>query len=1023
MSNPHDQQEQQEPSQPQADERSSLSERKRDSAVPEEQGVGEPSASNMQETPSPLQLERTAQTSPTPASPAARVRPASVTIDLSETLPKPPAYDHDDGASPASRQESGHHSSIHFQPHNANRHLPLSSGAPLPLSQSGYRRPFLEEDELPEYMTLSAAGPPFKIPANRSTTYTVTPSQGPIEFQPQPHLQPSGSVPPPLSNSRPPRTRPQTTSSTHTAPGAIGQQGGSRRQHGAWTLEYWVDDTITYLCYLMDPKLSATTALVPRNLADNVGSSQNRVSSLTEVTQSAAQTLPSSPSNVSRTVSTPPPQEQQQQQQNQHQQQQERARPLSQQSSNISPDPPGSGQFEAVGSSVGRVNGTIRGTTEQGDSLSNEPSKQSGLERVPTGHIRGRPPPLSRARNAATLTPYMSAEQAADDIDIMMVGMGSHRGIGPVLIRAPRTEPAAGSPTSEPAPEPVVTATATATTTTTTATTIQVDTPDPIPALSDETRSMSAEVQPVESADDTVATPADERVSTDRAFGTLPPVQHVRINDGYPGEEADTMLAHAMDLQAATTTTEGGDRALPSVHSNAFNNALTSEFFKNPTFAFVSAEDPQTWIWWSSHHESNLQRCRQEGPHEEVMMWWRTRIDFSSKESKARRRREKLRRTQQGTPLDAPELGFRERWQRYLSLQSSTPHQESMEITMRVRGLYYSWREETPESGYVSQTTADGPAEPGSSQGGHSVRSNGEIPLSEFSPLRTWVNSDKMRLFTLIRDDSLINGQRVKGGPVAEIWIHEGGAVEAQDPMRSPLAAIPTYQSVFMAPPPPPPPPPPLVGEVSEAAAVGELGAGIAATTGGAGSGAMMTEGNEPASFIRSGSSSVISNNGTTANTFMTDVSAFTGGPVRSTIASTYHNHPGAGDRPSSSSPSSAPSLVGRESVSSGSTGPAAAAGAERYNDDDDDDDDDSRFTSSFPSKLRRRQCVIRVMQGLNADVETFALSTGPRLPELFDLYTDQSLPGPSRRAFVCALTTFGILVVIAFTAIAFVSR
>ncbi|CAO3566274.1 unnamed protein product [Mortierella alpina] len=943
---------------------SSSSKRQHDSAVSEEQGVGEPSDSYMQESPSPLQHERTALTSLTLATPSAtRVRPSSVSIDLSQAMSKPPAYDQA-GASPASRQESGHRSSIQFQPPSASRQLTPSSGATPPQSQSAYRRPFLEEDELPEYITLSEAGPSFKIPASRSTTYTVTPSQGPAEFQ-----QTSVSVLQPPASPQPPRTRSQhPVSSFHTTPGTLSPHGGSRSQHSAWTLEYWVDDTITYLCYLMDPKLSATTALVPRDLADSGGSSQNRVSSLAELAQPTAQTLQSSPTNASRTVTTlsssPPPPSQEQQQQ------QQEGRHLSQQSSIITPDQTRSSHVETRSSNVGRVDVTIHNNARQD---SNEPSEQSGLERVPTGHIRGRPPPLNRSRNAATST-FMSAEQTADDIDTMWLGAGRHRGLGAVVIRAPRPDPAAAAaaapPTSEPDPEPAVT--------------IQVDMLDAAPELSDEAG--PAQSQPVESTD-SVANPPAERVSTDRTFGALPPVHHVRINDGYAGEEADTMLAHAMDLQPTDR-----DRALPSVQNNAFNNALTSEFFKSPTFAFVSAEDPQTWIWWSSHHESNLQRCRQEGPQEEVMMWWRTRFDFSSRESKARRRREKLKRIQQGLALDNP-LGLRDRWQRFLSLQSSTPHQESMEITMRVRGLYYSWREETPELGYVSQI-AQHPRESTSQSG--TVRSNGEIPLSEFSA-QTWVTSDRMRLFTLVRDDSLIMGQRVKGGPVAEIWIHEGGALEAQDPIRDPLASIPTYQSVMG----------PALGESLEGTAGGEFGAGVATT--GTGSGA--TEGNEPASFIRSGSSSVISHNGTTANTFMTDVSAFTGGPVRSTIASTF-NHPAASDRPSS-----APSLVGQESVSSRRSTRLAGSVAGSCS------DNDSRFSSSFPSKLRQRQCVIRVMQGLNTEVETFALSTGPRLPELFDLYTDQSLPGPSRKAFVCALTTFGVLVVVAFTAIAFVTR
>ncbi|KAF9287094.1 hypothetical protein BGZ68_002247 [Mortierella alpina] len=966
MSSTHEQQEQQEPVQQQlVDERSLSSGRQKDSAVLEEQSVGELSGPKELEFPSMLQPERTAQTSPTPATPSAvRVRPGSVIIDVSEAMPKPPAYDHG-RASPASRQESGHQSSIHFQHDSANRAISPTAGATPPQAQAAYRRHFLEEDELPEYMMLSDAGPPFRIPANQSTTYTVTPSQGPVEFQQQPHQQPS------VSNSRQPRIRSlPPTSSVHTTPSAVGQHEGFQRQPGAWTLEYWVDDTITYLCYLMDPKLSGTTALVPRNLADNTGSLQNRGSSLTEVAQPAAQTLQSPRSDVSGVVSTPPLQEQQQQQQQQGQH-------PSQQSSNTSRDQPRSSHLEAGVHDVVRVDQTIRNSVDQGNSLSSESSEQSGLERVPTGHIRGRPPPLNRTRNAMPLA-YMSAEQTAGDMESMIAGMGRHRGTGAAVNRVPRADPAVGSSTSQPASEPTAT--------------IEVDTQDTTPALSGSDIVMPSisvetgpvEVQPVESAD-TVTSPSQERHSTERAFGVLPPVHHVRINDGYPGEEADTMLAHAMDLQPTE-----GDGVLPPAHSNAFNNALTSEFFKSPTFAFVSAEDPQTWIWWSSHHESNLQRCRQEGPHEEVMMWWRTRIDFNSQESKARRRRERLKKLQQGIAPDVP-LGIRGRWKRFLSLQSSTPHQESMEITMRVRGLYYSWREETPELGFVPLAAHEQQEQ--STQSG-SLRTDGEIPLSEFTP-QTWVNSDKMRLFTLVRDDSLIMGQRVKGGPVAEIWIHEGGALQVQDSIRDPLATIPTYQSV-MAPP---------IGESSEGASVGVYGAGASST--GAGSGA--PEGNEPASFIRSGSSSVISNNGTTANTFMTDVSAFTGGPVRSTIASTF-NHPAASDRPSS-----APSLVGRESLSSSSTRPPASVRGSSS--------DDSRFTSSFPAKLRQRQCVIRVKQGLNTEVETFALSTGPRLPELFDLYTDQSLPGPSRKAFVCALTTFGTLVVIAFTAIAFVSR
>ncbi|KAF9970092.1 hypothetical protein BGZ73_007317, partial [Actinomortierella ambigua] len=38
-----------------------------------------------------------------------------------------------------------------------------------------------------------------------------------------------------------------------------------------------------------------------------------------------------------------------------------------------------------------------------------------------------------------------------------------------------------------------------------------------------------------------------------------------------------------------------------------------------------------------------------------------------------------------------------------------------------------------------------------------------------------------------------------------------------------------------------------------------------------------------------------------------------------------------------------------------------------------------------FPDNLRRRKCMIRIKQNLNHDMETFVLTTGPRLPDLFD--------------------------------------
>lgn len=322
-------------------------------------------------------------------------------------------------------------------------------------------------------------------------------------------------------------------------------------------------------------------------------------------------------------------------------------------------------------------------------------------------------------------------------------------------------------------------------------------------------------------------------------------------------------------------------------------------------------------------------------------------------------------------------------------------------------------------------------------------------------------------MFTLVRDDSLVMGQRVKGGPVAEIWIGDDS-----DPSVAlhEYFATTTYPSM-------------LSEQIAPSSSMHHgVHAGVMPS-----SASMSTPGSTTTTpyyaylsggggVTSDGASSITSNNG---NTFMTEVSVATGGPMRSsTVASTFM-------APVPSGRSFASSMAGRYNVSMGSPTPASMASLGISDDDDDDDDDEeeeedededgeggeeeeediegypqyhgpsdhnaqhlggggggggsrrrrrrragsfssstsslSHVTppSSFPPSLLRRKCVIRVLRGLNPEVETFALSTGPRLPELFELYTDQSLPGPSRGTFICSIITFAVLFSAAFIGVA----
>ncbi|KAK3834419.1 MAG: hypothetical protein JOS17DRAFT_773302 [Linnemannia elongata] len=820
---------------------------------------------------------------------------------------------------------------------------PIPVSASINLSLSGYRRPFLEEDELPDYISLTESNLPFKLPSARSITYKVSVTQGPAEFQ-QP--QQGGQQDPPSSPLSPiphesilghQRSTSEAGPSTAVAvqdvsvPNISGDeveanhiQGGmdqeDSRRPGAWTMEYWVGDTILYLCYLMDPKMSAITELIPRSRPAHP-TNPTRIPNPFTLAGSirpfaAADTNAASISAMSaQDVGQPP--------------------------ITVSVDMT---QAIAQDSTAART-GTGTGSNDDDDSENEE------LERVPTGHIRGGPPPISRTRYNTTRSPVTPQQTAGN---LTFIARRGTMPISPLNAVAPASTAVPNAATTE---EHATTEEQGASVSTS-ASAAGPEGSGPREAVSQVTTPAASEAadQPALAQDANVDASEPVAESSTTAYaGPLPAVRHIRINDGYPGEEADAILAHSMARMGAP-----GDRSDSQGH--AYNSALTSEFYKVPSFAFVSAEDPQTWVWWSTHHENNLQRCRQEGPNEEVMMWWRTRFDDDATQSKVRRKQNKKEMRMGLRPSE--KFTIKERWRRFWSLKSSVPYRESMEITMRVRGLYYAWREE-------------------------SYTGNEEMNDIQILP------TNPPRFFRLVRDDSLVMGQRVKGGPVAEVVIH-GSSDDG------PLAA---------------------------AAGRGDaLGGGTPSLFVG-GESTHMTETLDappygPIPSIRSDGSSITSNNG---NTFMTQVSAATGGPVRSTVASTYIQRVSHGRRSGASSmryhlsdpETPAPTISEERRHSLAPSEPASSTSSPLASAPESDPDQ----SSSFSSSLRKRTCTIRILEGINSEVETFALSTGPRLPELFDLFTDQSVPGPSRATFIFSIVVFSAGFMIVFLSIALTSK
>ncbi|KAF9366798.1 hypothetical protein BGX34_007572 [Mortierella sp. NVP85] len=793
-----------------------------------------------------------------------------------------------------------------------------STLSPVPLATP---TPTSTDDELPVYVLVPGSELPFKLHANLSTTYTVIPSQGPAEFRVQ-SRQARRSV---LNHSQ----------SAESAGRVLDPISRPRHQLGAWTLEYWLGDTIQYLCYLMDPKLSAMADPTPGT--NRIGCLQGSTSFLRPTaepssTQASAPAISVNNLEMNIIQESHPSSSSQAQQSNRSSrtgQNRDHAR--------LSREIPVAQTMVAQDTIMLRGRANQRNQSHSGSGLAEDGRVSPHTEWVPTSHIRGSPPPLNRARHSRSQR--YSLQQVAENAEALQSGRRITRVTSIDMEERPSTRPphttVTVQPTQDgqtdvvqsqldPAPDPH---------------TVQNSTDVPsVPLASAETATPSAVndgnagVEPTteESTEEPVTRPS--RLSAQgTVIGMLPSVQHIQINDGYSGEELDTILAHRINM-------EPGDHSVHVGASNtiAHNNVLTSEFFKSPTFAFVSAEDPQTWIWWSTHHETNLQQCRQEGPNDEITMWWRTRLDFYSTENK--KKRQELKKIQKQLSEHRENVGLKERWRRTMT-GSSMPHNQSMEITMRMRGLCYAWREETYELPLIGLSATTG-GELASQDNPQRQQLQGQPEaLSELDaglpPWSASTNTRKLRRFVLVRDDSTVMGQLVEGGPVAEAWLIEVGP---NDQTQQDHDAIHRHHAT----------------------------------------GSQMNQ-TIPSEDIQETREHLVSK--------VVDSQAVAG-------AETLAIPPVSSTRRSSMTSA-------QPSMHSGS----------------------SQLTSSFPRGLRQRHCVIRVLRGLSTDVETFALSTGPRLPELFNLYTIQSIPGPSRGGVVCSLCTFAVIIVVVFLVIALSQR
>ncbi|KAG0072138.1 hypothetical protein BGZ92_004117 [Podila epicladia] len=1006
----------------------------------------------------------------------ARVRPLSVTIDLSSV--DPPAYEQTSSTQQPQPWDQRSHSQnqrtsltapslrsmamsvqeqIYRPPSvlSANPSIAVGSSQAVvsPLystagtdavsvlvspSMSAPRRPFLEEDELPEYITLSENGPPFKIPESESITYTVTPSQGPEEFQPQ--LQDEIIIHQPASRRR------NTTGSTqeHTSlsfsgtfdhgPGNDQTETTLHTRRGAWTLEYWVNDTIMYLCYLMDPKHSTTTALVPRGLVLDTN------------------TVPEQPRREPDVQTT---------------------------TAVLAPVNQGSGSGDMFNAFLAPEE-----STPEEEEVSNE-NGQGTMERVPTGHLRGGPPPLTRPRIQQPYHNFVSTDLSRTvDATYRVGGSGA---LTTAVIARPRQVQNAES------------LDVTSSTPVSGSVTVQAE-EEPSDPTTETTGNMETNREEGASEEPSQEPSGDEPTDTLEAAHSLVVSDQISMIDNPSNENTSPQppqspRQHTLPLPPIRSLPESIQAAndSPSVpERHLFNNVLTAEFFKHPTYALVSAEDPQTWIWWSTHHEHNLQRCRQEGPNEEVLMWWRTRVDYHTKEAKDKRRRlrqwqkwqareaelaqqqrREMRRARQrclegegsrrvrgsrrsqsqshiqndyqinsttpttlsSTPRKSdkkkknknkPKGTLLQRFFDYIDSKfPSLPHNDTMEITMRVRGLYYAWREDDcgtlppssapTTSGYGTHSNvheshhhlhhhhhrrqdshqyyqedlhdtahpSDGPLPPSSTPpppltplspspipppprpSQHRTRTSSSLPLLHNLKSRP-------RMFTLVRDDSLVMGQRVKGGPVAEIWIGDDDpSVALHEYFASTSATYPSMLSEVPA-------------SSTHHGIEGLVLPSSASTSGGPGSTSAPYYtypsggggGGGGGGVTSDGASSITSNNG---NTFMTEVSVATGGPMRSsTIASTFMAPVPSGRSFASS--------VARYNVSMGSPAPASIASLS------DDEDDEEEEDEEEEDRLFFFECSLRFASSAAAVI--VVIPAEPAAAQVCDPDTARFKPG-----------------------------
>ncbi|KAG0266430.1 hypothetical protein DFQ27_009732, partial [Actinomortierella ambigua] len=530
----------------------------------------------------------------------------------------------------------------------------------------------------------------------------------------------------------------------------------------------------------------------------------------------------------------------------------------------------------------------------------------------------------------------------------------------------------------------------------------------------------------------------------------------------------------------------GGGGGGSSSSSNSSHGRASIPPYAN-LFTLVSASDPQSSLWRSTCYGENIERCLQMCTNEDVMMWWRERMDQTFEFGRSIERPA----LQQGTSAAAAAVAGRRRadeidleagqqssattattattnatavWRRLATRtralvsrgqarQTTTendesamgvdahgrqrpgkkvkktrpffdkrdwdqgiwrgvkvmlikigvreipaPHNETMEMAMRLRGLYYCWREVTHthldsddeddgEEGTAAldgendddvlnslrrsrprhrnrrqhSTNDDNPITPPDTNTNTTNTTNTTTTSTTSPPpplvtrptstsevsVRAAIRSarnerrrrgkgkGRARMFVFDRDDALFNGKRIRGMIVAEIWIgHDEPSPEEAEEERR------------------------LEGRHRRTR--------------------------------RSHHSDQWANAITHNNNSSTNSNSGGGGGGGGSAGS----QPTPLTRSTTTSRSGEPTLPTTTTTTTGSGGEDA-----------------------FPSTLRRRRCMLRLRQGLSADVESFILATGPRLPELYEVFDHDSYhPRISR----CRVMLYSIITISIFAAVFF---